>query len=318
MRPSAIGALSVLLGIILLQVAFAEKIGSCPRVYVRCSSDKNNDTCKTDEDCLQDQKCCQTCGFNCEVPVSDKPGSCPNIMVKCATPIEDTCKNDDDCEEDLKCCNLCGYNCRKPVPDKEGQCKFYETFAPCSSVRKACKGDAFCPNKQKCCNVRCTMECDDPQSEKKKGQCPYFKDNELVRCGFVKKTICDIDEDCGGLQKCCRELCTNQCRDPVAEKSGQCPHVGIPNTHARFVCLKINQTACKTDEDCGGQQKCCSEYCVNKCKEPVVVKPGSCPTGTFHCPMLKTNNVNNCTKDSDCEGKKKCCNKCGLNCEDPQ
>ncbi|XP_077341360.1 uncharacterized protein LOC143986826 [Lithobates pipiens] len=402
MRPSTVGALFVLLGIILLQVTSAEKIGSCPHVYVRCSS--VNNTCKIDEDCLRDQKCCEICGYNCEDPVAEKPGSCPNIQ-KCDKPIENTCKNDQDCEEDEKCCDVCGYNCQKPVPDKEGECQFYETFAPCTSITRECEGDAFCPDKQKCCNVYCTMKCDDPQY--KPGTCPNIKancasvkntcksdqdcdgnkkccnlcgyncqkpvpdkpgscPNIMAKCAFIKNT-CKSDQDCDGnkkccnmcgyncqkpvpdkkgqcklyetfapcrsinrkcqgdafcpgKQKCCNVQCTMKCDDPKSEKNGQCPHVGIPNTHAFFVCRKINTTACKTDEECGGQQKCCSEYCVNKCKDPVVVKPGSCPTGKLNCPMLKPNSSYNnmCAKDSDCDGKKKCCNKCGLKCEDPQ
>ncbi|XP_073480889.1 WAP four-disulfide core domain protein 12-like [Aquarana catesbeiana] len=118
MRPSKVGALFILLGIILLQVASAERIGSCPHVYVRCTSVKN--TCKIDEDCLGDQKCCETCGYNCEDPVPDKSGSCPNIKSECTTPIENienTCKNDQDCDGDEKCCQTCGYNCHKPVPE---------------------------------------------------------------------------------------------------------------------------------------------------------------------------------------------------------
>ncbi|XP_040203981.1 auswaprin-a-like [Rana temporaria] len=56
-----------------------------------------------------------------------------------------------------------------------------------------------------------------------------------------------------------------------AEKSGLCPYVGVPNTIMLFRCLSVNDTVCKNDEDCEGQQKCCSESCVNRCRDPVFV-----------------------------------------------
>ncbi|XP_073485099.1 WAP four-disulfide core domain protein 12-like [Aquarana catesbeiana] len=53
------------------------------------------------------------------------------------------------------------------------------------------------------------------------GQCPYYKKNELVKCGSFDKIACETDEDCGGQQKCCRELCTFKCKDPVEVKDSR-------------------------------------------------------------------------------------------------
>ncbi|XP_040203977.1 antileukoproteinase-like [Rana temporaria] len=106
-----------------------------------------------------------------------------------------------------------------------------------------------------------------------------------------------------------------------AGKSGQCPHVGPPNTVIRFKCLSVNKTICKEDKDCEGRQKCCSELCVNKCRDPVpVVKPGNCPPMNILCLRLPDNTSypNYCTKDADCDGEKKCCNRCGMRCLDPR
>ncbi|XP_040203352.1 WAP four-disulfide core domain protein 12-like [Rana temporaria] len=47
------------------------------------------------------------------------------------------------------------------------------------------------------------------------GQCPYYKMNELVRCDSYDTTACKTDDNCGGLQKCCREICTFKCKYPV-------------------------------------------------------------------------------------------------------
>ncbi|XP_077346509.1 WAP four-disulfide core domain protein 12-like [Lithobates pipiens] len=55
----------------------------------------------------------------------------------------------------------------------------------------------------------------------KSGQCPYYKMNEVVRCGPFNTTACKIDEDCEGLQKCCRELCTFKCQNPVEVKDSR-------------------------------------------------------------------------------------------------
>ncbi|XP_073480890.1 antileukoproteinase-like [Aquarana catesbeiana] len=105
-----------------------------------------------------------------------------------------------------------------------------------------------------------------------------------------------------------------------AEKSGQCPHVGPPNTVMYYKCLSVNTAACKEDEDCKGRKKCCSERCINKCRDPVGVKPGNCPPMNLFCVFRNgtTSNPNACTKDADCDGKKKCCNRCGMHCLDPQ
>ncbi|XP_040203979.1 whey acidic protein-like isoform X2 [Rana temporaria] len=105
-----------------------------------------------------------------------------------------------------------------------------------------------------------------------------------------------------------------------AEKSGQCPHVGAPNSVKLFKCPSLDKTTCKEDEHCGGRQKCCSELCVNKCRDPVVVKPGNCPPMNFFCLYRngKSNHRTECTKDADCDGKKKCCKRCGMHCLDPR
>ncbi|XP_040203976.1 omwaprin-a-like [Rana temporaria] len=54
-----------------------------------------------------------------------------------------------------------------------------------------------------------------------------------------------------------------------AEKSGQCPYNKM---NALVFCGTFDKTACNTDENCEGQQKCCRELCKYKCQEPVVFK----------------------------------------------
>ncbi|XP_040204012.1 waprin-Phi3-like [Rana temporaria] len=54
----------------------------------------------------------------------------------------------------------------------------------------------------------------------------------------------------------------------TAEKSGLCPLFGLPGAIMMFKCPSVNTNACVNDVDCEGSKKCCSEYCVNKCRDP--------------------------------------------------
>ncbi|XP_077345448.1 uncharacterized protein LOC143989249 isoform X4 [Lithobates pipiens] len=157
MRPSMVGALFVLLGIILLQVASADKSGSCPNITPRCAFIKN--TCKSDENCPGNKKCCNICGYNCEDPVPDKRGSCPNITPRCAF-IKNTCKSDENCPGNKKCCNICGYNCEDPVPDKRGSCPNIQTTCD-KPIENTCKNDQDCEEDEKCCDI-CGYNCQKP------------------------------------------------------------------------------------------------------------------------------------------------------------
>ncbi|KAK2582092.1 hypothetical protein KPH14_002794 [Odynerus spinipes] len=95
-------------------------------------------------------------------------------------------------------------------------------------------------------------------------------------------------------------------------KPGTCPPRGP---------LGICAIICNDDQDCVGNQKCCTTACGGTtCLIPVsetnnVVKQGSCParpTGRWTCSST-------CRSDGDCRGNKKCCkNRCGaMVCQNP-
>ncbi|XP_053577065.1 WAP four-disulfide core domain protein 2 [Bombina bombina] len=98
-----------------------EKPGICPEVGIlvlgRCDKE-----CNTDNDCLQNLKCCQTgCdGLECKIPDA-KPGICPshNVTVE-SCESQNTCRSDANCEGNLKCCpRNCGSSyCESPEETK--------------------------------------------------------------------------------------------------------------------------------------------------------------------------------------------------------
>ncbi|XP_073485098.1 uncharacterized protein [Aquarana catesbeiana] len=217
MRPFTVGALFILLGIILLQVAFSDKEGKCKysETFAPCRILQRG--CQGDGSCRGREKCCQAeCTMECVGPEY-----------------------------------------------KEAKCKYYDTFAPCRILQRGFQEDPSCPGKEKCCQVECAMKCVGPNF--KPGSCP----NRPSVCPTNIQNGCNTDQDCSGNRKC-YHICGYRCTEPVPdEKRGQCPHFRNPNPYAFFPCRKLNTTACKTDEHCGGQQKCCKEYCVHKCRDPV-------------------------------------------------
>nr|XP_058947870.1 thyroglobulin-like isoform X2 [Pocillopora verrucosa] len=73
---------------------------------------------------------------------------------------------------------------------------------------------------------------------------------------------------------------------------------------------------CSTDNDCLGNQKCCSNDCGRVCTAPEYkAKPGYCPAvDIHHVGICKSE----CSSDRDCQGEQKCCgNGCGRVCSAP-
>ncbi|XP_077345447.1 uncharacterized protein LOC143989249 isoform X3 [Lithobates pipiens] len=159
MRPSMVGALFVLLGIILLQVASADKRGSCPNITPRCAFIKN--TCKSDENCPGNKKCCNICGYNCEDPVPDKKGKCKfyETFAPCQS-ITRKCKGDAFCPGKQKCCNVrCTMKCDDPQY-KRGSCPNIQTTCD-KPIENTCKNDQDCEEDEKCCDI-CGYNCQKP------------------------------------------------------------------------------------------------------------------------------------------------------------
>ncbi|KAM5165319.1 WAP four-disulfide core domain protein 8-like isoform 2-T2 [Mantella aurantiaca] len=209
-----------------------------------------------------------------------KSGTCPVPPERCPKPprLDGVCTKDSQCPGEKKCCvRACEYACLDPQNVvKSGSCPHVgppgtKIGIVCTSINTtACTNDVDCKGQQKCCNVLCTNKCRDPVDVSaivKSGTCPVPPE----RCLLPPKLdgVCTKDSQCPGEEKCCVHACEYACLDlKNIEKSGYCPHVGPPGTML-YKCFSVNKTACKNDGDCKGRQKCCSEACINKCRDPV-------------------------------------------------
>ncbi|OCT60536.1 WAP four-disulfide core domain protein 3 [Xenopus laevis] len=82
-----------------------------------------------------------------------------------------------------------------------------------------------------------------------------------------------------------------------AGKPGKCPS-------ERFLTEDFvsHDTRCRSDNDCKGTKKCCSDNGDKFCKPPAQEKPGTCPRAT-QMPRV----TDFCTSDSECPKRSKCC-----------
>ncbi|XP_078349655.1 thyroglobulin-like isoform X1 [Oculina patagonica] len=102
------------------------------------------------------------------------------------------------------------------------------------------------------------------------------------------------------------EIC--KCRE-AALKPGFCPAMQTDQ-------FRLCSEECQIDDDCAGNQKCCSNGCGHVCTAPEYKeKPGHCPAVDIHHVGLCTSK---CSSDRDCQGDQKCCsNGCGRTCSAP-
>ncbi|XP_068135927.1 uncharacterized protein [Hyperolius riggenbachi] len=320
----------------------APKPGLCPvdKVFCPAMIDYKKDKCHHDSECPAAQKCCSGCGMQCVDPQKNKVpknGLCPPFMpagtvshIVCTKLNTTECTYDSDCGGRKKCCSqMCNNVCRDPViVPKNGSCP---PFMPAGTVSHIactklntteCTYDSDCGGRKKCCNQMCNNVCRDPVIVPKNGLCPPFMPAGTVShivCTKLNTTECTYDSDCGGRKKCCSQMCNNVCRDPViVPKNGLCPPFMPAGTVSHIACTKLNTTECTYDSDCGGRKKCCSQMCNNVCRDPVIAKPGCCPTGRLSCPRQPVGGFKDlCQNDFNCTGDMKCCNRCGKRCTAP-
>ncbi|XP_070578636.1 WAP four-disulfide core domain protein 2-like [Ptychodera flava] len=133
------------------------------------------------------------------------------------------------------------------------------------------------------------------------GRRESYRERYRVRCGWF------------GWGRCVRYRTAYRLRPvnciPDMEKPGQCP-----STAGRIgLCAEM----CRSDGDCAGNQKCCSNGCGHSCAPPLdadVQKPGQCPSAAGSIGIC----VERCHSDGDCPGDQKCCsNGCGHTCVQP-
>ncbi|XP_077345521.1 WAP four-disulfide core domain protein 2-like isoform X1 [Lithobates pipiens] len=168
--------LSILLGVLLLQVVTAElgKPGICPPTLKECLPWN----CKEDSDCPGTKKCCETsCSSACQEPIEEvKPGTCPVVdpLAECL-PTPKGCNVDSDCLGTMKCCKTsCSADCQEPIEMvkdvgttmelvKPGICPFVLHTGPlCYPGPPGCLIDSHCPGTMKCCVTGCSVSCQIP------------------------------------------------------------------------------------------------------------------------------------------------------------
>ncbi|KAG8525040.1 Antileukoproteinase, partial [Galemys pyrenaicus] len=99
----------------------------------------------------------------------------------------------------------------------------------------------------------------------KAGSCPQ---RPLAKCIQFEGVQCQSDWQCPEKKKCCQDMCTMKCMDPVnlsnpVRKPGQCPAV-------YGECKMLNpRNQCETDGQCADNLKCCRGLCGKVCVAPV-------------------------------------------------
>ncbi|XP_038060820.1 cysteine-rich motor neuron 1 protein-like isoform X2 [Patiria miniata] len=293
-------------------------VGECPAINNGGSFGICTESCMSDGDCEQHQKCCSNgCGHVCvdaiNIPVVHA-GSCPVGALPGGMSVGvcvDVCDSDDDCDSDMKCCsNGCGHQCLKavdiPVICPDVMCMIFCTHG----FQKDENGCNVCTCKTEpvtCPPILCQRFCEEGAFIDENGcdtcQCKGDPDicspimcNMFCNYGFEKDPVTGCD------------ICS--CNQPVFH-AGECPStVDVIGLCGEF---------CAHDGDCLTNQRCCSNGCGHTCVEAIqqtVLKPGGCP-------VIEDDRVgicvDNCTTDADCVKDLKCCsNGCGHSCLEPK
>ncbi|KAE8575489.1 hypothetical protein XENTR_v10003851 [Xenopus tropicalis] len=190
------------------------KPGTCPpqrhkpAIFpFRCVS-----TCKNDDTCTGDKKCCfDNCQKICKPPAQERPGECPIETRSNATDCYDFCTDDNECSGGGKCCpSSCGRSCTSTVQVKKGFCQ-QEQLLKCSVMEADyCGSDKNCYRGEKCCPKLCRKECQ-PALKERAGTCPVSPPT----CSNDAKKVCQTDYDCAMFYKCCQTNCGFQCLKAV-------------------------------------------------------------------------------------------------------
>uniref|UniRef100_A0A673UNM0 WAP four-disulfide core domain 8 n=1 Tax=Suricata suricatta TaxID=37032 RepID=A0A673UNM0_SURSU len=193
------------------------KPGVCPHERITCET-KVPDLCKTDEQCIEQTKCCSfACGKKCMDPLKE-PCLLPLDQGRCNINITHwyfdnkyrLCKpftyggchgNANNFISEEHCTMAC------PLIVKEGHCPLFpfKSRMKCSAL---CKSDIDCPQSDKCCESTCGFVCAMAWTAKS-GFCPH----KPVVCSKLERPKCLQDNDCPVSQKCCSH-CGLKCLEP--------------------------------------------------------------------------------------------------------
>ncbi|XP_072037591.1 uncharacterized protein [Amphiura filiformis] len=313
----------------------------CPKGYFLTPDKKCEDRDECDEygmcyggnctNTLGSYFCTCRGGFN----VSEDRLSCRNID-ECATATEDLCPPGKVCRDTLGT-----YNCACPYG-------YREMGSGCRDINECIEWQACPVNGTTCVNEQGSYRClsaDYECKEQKDGECPVIDDDNL--CSKNCSDDCDCEGDskccrtaCGG--RVCSPTAPNPCTNGSLCGDGVCKLLLGFGLASNFECIcnrgfqpnregdqcevirtcpadesvvalgQGDGTICRSDcfvnEDCDGDQLCCSSGCSHLCLAgEIKSKPGVCPAvsgdgGSFGlC-------ANVCEHDFQCAGyNEKCC-----------
>uniref|UniRef100_UPI00358F4FAC uncharacterized protein isoform X2 n=1 Tax=Myxine glutinosa TaxID=7769 RepID=UPI00358F4FAC len=305
-----------------------EKPGECPDP-AHCIWDHwNCKTCRCDDECPGNQKCCCTKDgkrmcvepkghhhhhhppphhphYPPHYPVpcyEDKCGECPEPTHCTWNEHSRHCHRDCDCPGKQKCC-VTKNNKRICVEPKTGSCheKPGECLDPAHCTWdhwncKTCRCDHECPGNQKCC---CTKDgkrmCVEPKGHHHHPHHPYPYPHPPHYPGHHFYRHHPFHNHHPSQH--------HHCVPCYEDKCGECPEP----THCTW---NEHSRHCHRDCDCPGKQKCCvtknnKRICVEPKTGSCHERPGECPDPA-HC-ILGHGHYKTCRCDDDCPGRQKCC-----------
>nr|XP_055228562.1 WAP four-disulfide core domain protein 8 [Gorilla gorilla gorilla] len=193
------------------------KPGLCPKERLTCTTELP-DSCNTDFDCKEYQKCCFfACQKKCMDPFQEpcmlpvRHGNCNHEAQRWhfdfknyhCTPFKYRgCEGN---ANNFLSEDACTTACMLIV--KDGQCPLFP-FTERKECPPSCHSDIDCPQTDKCCESRCGFVCARAWTVKK-GFCP----RKPLLCTKIDKPKCLQDEECPLVEKCCSH-CGLKCMDP--------------------------------------------------------------------------------------------------------
>ncbi|KAL8613702.1 hypothetical protein ACOMHN_029794 [Nucella lapillus] len=266
-------------------------------------------------------------------------------LKKCEQFVYGGCQgNDNRFKTEHECIKACAKKDICQLPRKPGPCKASFKRYYYDSHKHKCLKFTYggCQGNEN--NFKTKADCQKACRKPTPGVCP----GSLPKNANCGQHQCKDDFDCPKRKKCCRVGCkTSICVTPLPpcavvlcssghvcvdgkcvpiKKPGQCP-----KPQGAGICISL----CESDQDCKGNNKCCSNGCGQICKNPVPeitcanvlcsegtvcvetdngpkcvrVRPGKCPQ--FRCPIpFPPQCLDECKYDDQCPAGKKCCNGC--------
>ncbi|KAJ4448194.1 hypothetical protein ANN_10207 [Periplaneta americana] len=239
------------------------KVEVCPEAgYINC---ENSTPCQSDEDCGSNSKCCfsNQCGSMCmDITKEDRPPSMCEYLRDFADKMEGTREGMTLALSPPKCHQNGSFEATQcSVANGERQCWCVDSFGTEIPGTRT-NGPTSCVALREelgCLDLTCRLGCDygfvlDPSTRCPLCECRNPCDDVSCPAGEICQIVevnCE-DEYCPPVPAC------------LPKKPGQCPYL-IPVTAGSC------EYECRSDLNCNGTTKCCSNGCGTQCVEPVML-----------------------------------------------